>query len=145
MSFSFITAAAKHLSLVEISSWNSNQHEFNGVAPLKRMFGLGKQEYDATYVYFDNTGSCIQDSGSVTWYDARENHPSRSEYRLYYSENSVVRRAAENDLLVVGKKEDGSIVIIVAENGSSYYNLCMTLFGLQSHTANYVLSNNIAI
>ena len=30
MSFSFVTAAAKHLSMVEIDYLNSNQHEFNG-------------------------------------------------------------------------------------------------------------------
>ncbi|WP_353095729.1 hypothetical protein [Tissierella praeacuta] len=145
MGYSFITAAAKHLSMVEIDNWSSNQHEFNGVASLRRMFGTKRQYFNATFIYYDNTGEVMQEYGEVTWYDAREAHPTRTEYRLYYTENSVVRRASINDLLIVGKKSDNTIVVIIAKSGCSYYDLFMKLFGLTNITNTYVLYDRIAI
>lgn len=145
MGYSFITAGAKHLSMVEIDSWSSNQHEFNGVAPLKRMFGTMRQYINATFIYYNETGEVIQECGEVTWYDAREAHPTRTEYRLYYTDNSAVRRAKVNDLLIVGKKSDNSVVVIIAKNKSSYYNLFMDLFGLTNITNSYVVYDRIAV
>jgi len=39
----FKGVAAKTLSAVEADPVKSNQHEFNGVAPLKNIFGLERQ------------------------------------------------------------------------------------------------------
>lgn len=145
MAYSFITAGAKHLSMVEIDSWSSNQHEFNGVAPLKRMFGINRQKFNATFIYYNEAGEVIQELGEVTWYDAREMHQTRTEYRLYYTNNSAVRRANVNDLLIVGKKSDNSVVVIIAKNKCSYYDLFMDLFGLTDITNSYVVFDRIAI
>lgn len=145
MGYSFITAAAKHLSMVEIDSWSSNQHEFNGVSSLKRMFGDEKQYINATFIYYSESGEVIKEHGEVTWYDAREAHPKRTEYRLYYTDNSAVRKAKVNDLLIVGKNSDSSVVVIIAKRKCSYYNLFMDLFGLADITTSYVISDRIAI
>ncbi|MEQ4693011.1 hypothetical protein [Providencia manganoxydans] len=39
-------------------------------------------------------------------YDARENHVSRSEYRLYFQTNTVVNMAREGSTLVFGIGRD---------------------------------------
>lgn len=145
MGYSFITAAAKHLSTVEIDSLHSNQHEFNGVASLRHMLGTERQCFDTTFIYYNETGKVIQESGEMTWYDAREAHPTRTEYRLYYTDNSVVGRANVNDLLIVGKQDDNTLVVIISENGCSYYDLFMNLFGLTNITRSYVITDRIAI
>lgn len=145
MGYSFITAAAKHLSTVEIDALSSNQHEFNGVSTLKRMFGTNKQFLNATFVYYNEDGKVVQEQGEVTWYDAREAHPTRTEYRLYYTSNTAVERAKVNDLLIVGKNDDNSVVVIITKNESKYYNLFMDLFGLIDITNSYVVYDKIAI
>lgn len=145
MRFSFVTAAAKHLSMVEIDKLSSNQHEFNGVSTLRQMFGYSKQKFDATFIYYSEDGEELKNYGELTWYDAREAHLTRREYRLYYTENNVVKLANVGDLLIVGKKEDNSVIVIVAKNGCEYYNLFMQLFGLSSITSSYTVSNDIFI
>lgn len=145
MGYSFITAAAKHLSMVEIDSWSSNQHEFNGVSSLKYMFGTKKQYFEATFIYYSDVGEEVQEYGQVTWYDARETNPMRTEHRLYYTDNSIVKKANINDLLVVGKKSNNSVVIIIVKNGCSYYNLFMDLFGLTCISNSYVIYDKIAM
>lgn len=145
MLYSFVTAAAKHLSSVEIDRWSSNQHEFNGVSSLCRMLGNNRQSLTATFIYYDETGEVLSEAVNMTWYDAREAHPTRTEYRLYYSENSVIRRARVNDLLVVGKLDNNSLVVIIAKNQCEYYRLFMRLFGLNYNTSSYVIADNIAI
>ena len=37
----------------------------------------------------------------LTWYDARENHPTRSEYRLYYTDSPCIGAASPDDLEAV--------------------------------------------
>lgn len=143
MTFSFVTAAAKHLSAVEIDSWSSNQHEFNGVASLRQMFGYDRQNMKANFIYYDAHAVVVDEKVDLTWYDAREMNPKRTEYRLYYTENQVVRRAQVNDLLAVGKRDDNTIVVLIIKNGSSYYDVFMDLFGMDSITNTYVICNNI--
>ena len=145
MTFSFITAAAKHLSMVEIDCFRSNQHEFNGVASLKRMFGPTRQHFVSNFSYYDDHGLVCEDFGQVTWYDAREDNHSRTEYRLYYTGNQVVYEASVNDLLIVGKLDNQDISIIIAKNGSSYYHLLMNLFGIKQISSTYIIRNQIAL
>jgi len=114
LSSHFEAIAAKALSAVEASRAASNQHEFNGVNQLKKMLGPDRKTIPARFIYLDEkeTDSVIDET--VTWYDARERHPTRSEYRLYFRTNAVTSCMSEDDLLVVGKLPDGSILIVVA-------------------------------
>lgn len=143
MAYSFIKAGAKHLSSVEIDSLCSNQHEFNGVSSLKTIFGNKKQRFSATFIYYDEEGEDSKEYGTLTWYDAREANPLRTEYRLYYSDNNIVNLANTNDLLIVGKREDNTIVVIIAKNSCSYYHMFMQLFGLRNFTSSYVIANSV--
>ena len=49
----FIGVASKELSAVEADVLASNQHEFNGVDGLKKIFGEapGKQKFNARFLY----------------------------------------------------------------------------------------------
>lgn len=145
MRYSFITAAAKHLSLVEIDAWASNQHEFNGVSALRKMFGNSKCLFNVDFVYYNETGEVIHECGNVTWYDARLENPTRTEYRLYYSQNNVVKQANVNDLLIVGKKVDNTLSIIIAKNGCRCYNLFMDRFRLNYINTSYEISDRISV
>lgn len=127
----FIGVAAKRLSAVESDIFRSHQHEFNGVKGLKQLFGVDRQKYQAKFIYLnDHDDEPPVDEGYLTWYDARENHPTRSEYRLYFSDTSVSQCAAEGDLLVIGTRPDNSVLLVIAENGSTISNQIQWLFGL---------------
>jgi hypothetical protein len=128
----FRGVAAKRLSLVEVHPEASNQHEINGVAALKRILGEARREKAPTrFVYVDDASPdpVIEDSW-VTWYDAREAHPTRSEHRLYFPRNSPLDRAEEGDLLVVAVRSDGSPLVVVAREGSSAEAQVRWLFGI---------------
>lgn len=125
----FVDVAYKKLSAVEALAHCSNQHEFNGVGALKKIFGSERREYPATFIYLcDDDAEPIKDDGFLTWYDARENHPTRSEYRLYFPTTLVSINANENDLLVIARKPDDSLLVIVAEADSTIESQILWLF-----------------
>jgi hypothetical protein len=129
----FTGIAAKKLFAVEADPFHSNQHEFNGVDGLKKIFGQanGKQKFPARFIYLnDHDDEPVVGDGFLTWYDAREKHPKRSEYRLYFPTTAVSTCAAEGDLLVIGLRPDGSALVVIAEAGSTISNQVQWLFGL---------------
>lgn len=128
----FSGVAIKTLSAVEADLVRSHQHEFNGVEGLKELFGQaqGKVRFPARFVYLsDHDEEAVTADGFLTWYDARERHPVRSEHRLYFPTTQVSLCAAEGDLLVIGKRTDGSALVIVAEADSTVANQIRWLFG----------------
>lgn len=72
----FSKSCIKTLTAVEAEEARSNQHEFQGVAPLKEMFGYAKMTTKAT---FSIRGSSDSYPVELTWYDAREGNPNRSQ------------------------------------------------------------------
>jgi len=129
----FSGVAAKKLSAVESDLFRSHQHEFNGVNDLKRIFGQarGKQTFPARFIYLnDHDNDPVISDGFLTWYDARESHPTRSEHRLYFPTTTASDCAAEGDLLVIGCRPDGSVLVVIAEDGSTIANQVQWLFGL---------------
>src|SRR5690349_4065731 len=129
----FTGVGIKKLSAVEADRARSNQHEFNGVSDLVNIFGetSGKQKYPAKFVYLsDSDDEAVLDSGFVTWYDSREKHPTRTEYRLYFPGTTVSALAAEGDLLVVGRRPDNSVLIVISQGGSTISNQLQWLFSL---------------
>jgi hypothetical protein len=121
--------ALKRLSAVEADTQASHQHEFNGVGSLKQILGADKHRFPATFAYLaDEEERSVTARGMVTWYDAREQHLTRSEYRLYFPTTVVSERAAEDDLLLVAKKPDASLLILIAQSGSTAENQVLWLF-----------------
>lgn len=127
----FTDIAYKRLSAVEALHHRSNQHEFDGVGGLKRVLGTARREFSAMFIYLsDDEGGTVTEAGFLTWYDAREAHPTRSEYRLYYPDTVVSERADEDDLLVIGRRPDDSLVVIIAQAGTTAESQLAWLFGI---------------
>jgi hypothetical protein len=111
--------AFKRLSAVEVSPSASHQHELHADS-LKRELGYGEGRTSGRLsvgVYWgDESDHSLIAEGKYTIYDARANHPRRSEYRLYY-DTPAMARAAAGDLLVVQRSGD-ELVMLVAAAGS---------------------------
>ena len=142
----FTGVAAKRLSTVETDPAQSNQHEFNGDAQLKNLLGLEKlKDITARFVWLDEEYQGFSVTSYVTWYDAREKHPERSEYRLYFRSNPVMERASAGDLLVVAKRPSGELMIIVAAKDSTEENELLWFFGLSDHQELTGLSTHVDV
>jgi hypothetical protein len=127
----FSGIAMKRLSAVEADVTRSNQHEFNGDKGLKRLFGLERKEFQGLFIYLsDNDDEPVVGDGLLTWYDARERHPRRSEHRLYFPTTAVSLCAAEGDLLVIGRRPDDSVLVLVVQGDSTISNQVLWLFSL---------------
>jgi EcoRII C terminal len=129
----FTGVALKKLSAVEADPARSNQHEFNGVTEVIQIFGRakGKQTHEARFIYLsDGDDEPVLDTGFVTWYDAREKHPTRTEHRLYFPATAVSILAAEGDLLVIGRRPDNTVLVVIAQGGSTISNQIQWLFKL---------------
>lgn len=86
----FVGVTAKRLSVVEANPDKSNQHEFNGVKPLKKLLGEERlTDCLARFVWLGEENEGLSEDSFVTWYDSREKHPTRSEHRLYFRSNPV--------------------------------------------------------
>ena len=98
----------KRLSAVEVDPDKSNEHEFNGVTQMKSIFGPARLERIPCRVHYlcDDEERMISDVLHLTWYDAREKHPTRSEYRLYYTDSPCVSAAAAEDLMILCRNRD---------------------------------------
>ena len=108
-------ACIKTLAPGEADPNRSNQHEFNGVSVLKAIFGLDKTEQAAIFSIRDEN---VTAQVNVTWYDARLEHPTRTEHRLYFQTNPVMDRAQANDNMVIGYDKRGQLHLILIPRNS---------------------------
>lgn len=118
----FPRVAFKRLTAVETRE--DRQHEYNGVASLRRIFGEATEvrKFKARFVYVsDEDTDCTSDAGTLTWYDSRTNQPNRApEYRLYYTDNDAMNFAQAGDLLLICQEAtEGKILVVVAPKNSS--------------------------
>jgi len=142
----FEGVTAKRLSAVEADLLHSNQHEFNGVQELKRILGepVGKVRYEAKFIYMtDADDEPVIDDGFLTWYDARERHPTRSECRLYFPSNNVLNCASQGDYLVIAKRPDNTLLAIVCEMGSTIERQIQWLFGFEELTLGFSVKSEL--
>jgi hypothetical protein len=124
----FKGVAVKKLSAVEADTAFSNQHEFNGVNSLKELFGTERKKLVAKFVYLDDGDEDpVISDGFLTWYDARENHPTRTEYRMYFPTTFVSICAAAGDSLFVCLRPDDTALVVIAENHSTIGNQLLWL------------------
>ena len=141
----FASVAVKRLSAVEADPGTSNQHEYNGVAGLKRMFGteVRKKTIRTVFLYLSDDDSA-ENTGALTWYDARYGHPTRTEWRLYYPANEAVSSASEGDSLFICMKTDGTILQVIAKAGSLIESQLFWLFGVKpDESGRFVEANGL--
>jgi hypothetical protein len=130
----FVTgAAAKKLTAVEARPDRSNQHEFNGVQALKALFGEARATRQARFIYLsESEADGVIAEGFVTWYDAREEHPTRSEFRLYFPRTDASEKLQEGDVAIVLRRPDDSVLVVFAAQGSTAERQLLWLFNLAS-------------
>lgn len=127
----FTGIVAKRLSAVEADTARSNQHELNGTNELRRLLGGERIERrPSRFIWLGGENEGITDDAPVTWYDACEPHPTRSEWRLYFQANAVTEAAQAGDLLVVARRPSGNLMFIIAPQASTLENQIAWLFGL---------------
>lgn len=130
----FQGVSVKRLSSVEVNAEASNQHEFNGARGLLNLLGREKlTDCPARFLWLGEENEGISEDSFVTWYDSRENHPTRTEYRLYFRSNPVMEIAQVNDLLIVAKRPNNEFMIIVVSEGSIIENQLLWLFNLHGN------------
>lgn len=127
----FSGVVVKKLSEVETNPAVSNQHEYNAKKPMDKIFGteVPKKEFNSSFLYIGDDIS-INADGKMTWYDTRYNHPTRTEWRLYFQTTEVSKRARAGDSLFICMKTDGTLIIIVAQKDSTIESQLYWLFGL---------------
>ena len=137
----FKGVATKRLSAVEVQPIASHQHEFNGVQSLKELFGSEQRRFTARFIYLgEGDEDTYSDIAYLTWYDARAQHPIRSEYRCYYPSNTVIEQAKEGDLLIIGLQSDDSVTVIIARSGYTFERQLQWLFKLPDRQAEQAFS-----
>lgn len=125
-------AAAKRLTAVEARPDRSNQHELNGVQALKALFGDVRATRQARFMYLSESETdVVAAEGFVTWYDAREDHPTRSEFRLYFPSTDASEKVQEGDVAFVLRRPDDSVLIVFAAQGTTAERQLLWLFDLQ--------------
>lgn len=139
----FTGIASKTLSVVECSPETSNQHEFNGAAKLREIFGdEDLREIPARYILFNDADSLLDVTGFISWYDLRRAHPTRTEYRLYYQSNEVTNAMSAGDKLYVALRPDRDIWVIIAPQESNIPAQLDWLFGLEFEENSKFAINN---
>jgi hypothetical protein len=145
----FDGVAAKILSQVEANILVSHQHEFNGVDGLKKLLGAPSQKvkYNAKFMYFtDYDDEALTEDGKLTWYDGRkkgreERNIQRTEYRLYFHNNTVTQFANAGDVMILAKRKEGDgLLLIIAEKGTTIASQLLWLFGFSE-----VVNPNLSI
>lgn len=131
----FSGISAKCLSAVETQRVTSNQHEFNGTVEMKQYLGIDRTVFPARFIYLgrdEEDRLALEDE--VTWYDARERHPTRSEHRLYFRDNEVMSEAASGDVLVTALCRDGTMLLLIINQASTALGEILWLFGIPEVT-----------
>ncbi|MDO5449647.1 MAG: type II restriction endonuclease [Akkermansia sp.] len=123
----------KRLSAVECNPRKSNQHEFNATVAFLEVFGKPDEAARITtsFVYISDEEVLRQD-GVLTVYDARKEHPTRTEYRAYFQSNLVTDMMREGDCVIFAKRPDQTALILVAQNNSEVLGDLLWLFGLST-------------
>lgn len=129
----FDGVAVKRLSAVEANPDVSNQHEFNGSGALRRLFGDDDRRNITTrFIWIGEEQEAISEEGLISWYDARRQHPTRTEYRLYYPTNPITALMKEGDFFFVALRPDGSTIVIVTPADGTMQNQLVWLFALDA-------------
>lgn len=138
----FSGVGIKRLSSVEVDKEKSNQHELNGIAAFKDILGSEKTILEAKFIFLtDNEDKIRESDGILTWYDARETHVSRTEFRLYYSDTQVIPNSAAGDLVVVGLLTNKKALVIVAEKDSTIETQLLWLFGFEEADTKFLVKD----
>lgn len=120
-------AFMKTVTASDIDASISNQHELHGVSKLKDIFGSIPSNDDTKYRHRATirTGHSGEPNPiNITWYNARANHPTRQEYRLYYEASGahLIRQLNIRDDIFIGQTKQGNIEIVIFPSRNTGYS-----------------------
>jgi hypothetical protein len=131
----FTNVAHKTLVAVDLPNLGSNQHELNGVQALRAFFGTDERTHGIiSWHYFADEQEPLQEKTDFTFYDARENHPTRTEWRLYYR-GSFLGHADVGDRLFIARSQSGQLFGLVFQRGSAWLRAAEAFFGSGTSTS----------
>lgn len=140
----FLGAVAKRLTLVETVSARSNQHEIQGVRPIRHLLGdEDRREIPTRFIRMAGENESFSEDGFMSWSNVRKGKPRAPEYHLYYSGNPVTESMEVGDVLVIALRRDGTLLAIVAPSESSSENQLLWLFDLDVPEAGSVSGHEI--
>lgn len=127
----FTGVAVKRLTRVETISEKSNQHEFQGSKPLRRMLGEEDRKGIPTrFLRLSGEQDTLAEDGFMSWSNVRKGKPRAPEFHLYYSTNAVTERMQVDDALFLALRRNESLLAIVTPAESTVQNQLLWLFGL---------------
>ena len=128
----FEGVAVKRLSVVERSPSRSNQREFYSCELLRRLLGDAyRQGIQTRFVWLAEEQEGVTDDGTLTWYDARRRHPTRTEHRLHDPANDVSEMMKAGETFFFATRPDSSAMVIMMPAESTIQNQLLWLFGLE--------------
>lgn len=128
----FIGVVAKRLTLVETISESSNQHEFQGTRPLKRLLGeADRRGIPCRFIWLSDGQDSLSEEGFASWSNVRKGKPRAPEFHLYYSSNSVTELMTPGDMLFLALRRDGSLLVVIASAGGTVESQLFWLFGME--------------
>lgn len=121
----------KRLTLVETVTKKSNQHEFQGTRPLKRLLGEeDRRQIPARFIRIADGEAAVSEKGFMSWSNVRKDKPRAAEYHLYYSGNSVTEAMQIGDILFLAQERSGNLLAVIAPGESTIVNQLHWLFGV---------------
>ncbi len=127
----FTGVVAKRLTLVETITEKSNQHEFQGTRPLRRLLGDDDRRGIPTrFIWISGEQEALSEDGFMSWSNVRKGKPRAPEYHLYYSGNGVTELMQPGDMLFLALQRDGSILVVITPAGT-IQNQLVWLFGIE--------------
>jgi len=125
---SYKAVTHKVLAPVDLPHAGSNQHELNGVSSLKDFFGTSERvKGEIFWTYYIDGLEPQYSQGGFTFYDARENHPVRSEWRLFY-QGDFLSRASPGDVLVITRDLNDRVNGLLFRRESSWLRAAVRFF-----------------
>jgi hypothetical protein len=142
MNLSDIFGAVVHKELVavDLPDAGSNQHELNGVAAFRELFGMTETKRGKiNWHYFADEQEPAQEENEFTFYDARAKsagRTGRSEWRFYYYGNFLAR-ADIGDLFVLACSKTGRYYGLIFQRGSAWCRAAKELFGFHKFQTSF--------
>lgn len=129
----FEAVVTKKLTLVETITPKSNQHEFQGTRPFRKLFGdVDRKGIPARFIWIQDEQEALAEDGFISWSNVRKGKPRAAEYHLYYSSNAVTGAMQPGDGMFLAMRREGTAMVIVTPAQSTIQNQLVWLFGLES-------------
>ena len=129
----FASVAFKTLVSVDLPHLGSNQHELNGSTALRQFFGTSARTTgEIRWSFLADEQETRSDLSTFTFYDAREDHPHRTEWRMYYR-GDFLAHAETGDVLIFARvtNRKDTVYGLVFQQGSQLLQAMLSLLGKQ--------------